>query len=90
VARRKRPLKAGEARPAETTDKTIRIVWFDGRPYGVTNEPPSGVANGPYWYIRLEEGWHPLFERASGDREGWSDVERRVLDWLAERGRPAG
>lgn len=64
------------------TDPTMRIVWFNGKPYGVSNTPFGPSEPATDWHVLMPSGWLPLFPYRKD--EGWSIVEQRVLDWLTQ------
>ena len=66
------------------TDPTMRIVWFRGKPYGVSNAPFGPSQPPTAWHILMPSGWMPLFPYSAGD--DWSQIEQRVLDWLDRGG----
>jgi hypothetical protein len=74
-----------------TTDPTMHIVWFNGRPYPVSSHP-SGVDDpGTHWHVQTPDGeWHPIMRRSPGtndDASAWSDVMVVAQSWLADRDR---
>ena len=67
-----------------TTDPTMRIVWYLGKPYGISSRPFGPWEPATEWHVLMPSGWLPLFPYRDGD--DWSAIERRVLDWLATGG----
>jgi len=65
------------------TDPTMRIVWFRGKPYGISNTPFGPSEPPTDWHILMPSGWLPLFPYHEND--DWPGIEERILDWL-ERG----
>lgn len=70
-----------------TADRTMRILWYKGRPYGISNSPFGAAEPATHWYILLDGAWHQLFERVlmGPDADQWEEVEKRALDWLTAR-----
>ena len=70
-----------------TGDRTMRIVWYKGRPYGISNNPFGRSESRTHWYIQIDGEWHRLFERVlmGADANNWAEVEKRALDWLTAR-----
>jgi hypothetical protein len=67
------------------SDKTMRILWYKGRPYGISTAPFGPSSTTGQWYVLLVEGWEPLFPSTTSDQ--WPDIEQRALDWLESRER---
>jgi hypothetical protein len=83
--RRLFPLRYGNETQV-TTDPTMRIVWFGGRPFPVSSHPSGPEDPGTHWYVQTEDGeWHPVVER----RPSASDLSQRVVEavtaWLEVR-----
>jgi hypothetical protein len=63
-----------------TVDPTMRIIWYGGKPYGISSAP-FGTSEPPTeWHILMPSGWLPLFPYRPTDE--WPRIERQVLDWL--------
>lgn len=65
-----------------TSDPTMRIVWYQGHAYGVSNSPPGEPTAG-FWYVLTGGEWQRLFPNADADE--WEQIEPRVLRWLEQR-----
>ena len=66
------------------SDPTMRIVWYLGKPYGISSRPFGPSEPATEWHVLMPSDWLPLFPYRDGD--DWSAIERRVLDWLATGG----
>lgn len=62
------------------TEPTMRIVWHEGKPYGISSTPFGPSEPATEWHILMPSGWLPLFPYSQ--RDDWATVEQRVLDWL--------
>lgn len=69
-----------------TTDPTMRIVWFGGRPFRVSSMPTGAEDAGTHWYVQTEDGeWHPVAERGQGGTNVSQRVVEAVTAWLEVR-----
>lgn len=71
-----------------TTDPTMRVVWFDGRPFPVSSHPQGLGDPGTHWHVQTADGeWHAVLPRRVGDAEGdkWRGVLAGIVTWLAHR-----
>ena len=68
-----------------TTDPTMRVVWFDGRPFPVSSHPRGLDDPGTHWHVQTPDGeWHSVRPRRPGDAEGdgWRGVTAGIATWL--------
>src|SRR3954464_5691820 len=63
-----------------STDPTMRIVWYQGKPYAVSSTPFGPSEPATDWHVLMPSGWLPLIPYRPGD--DWQSVERRIFDWL--------
>ena len=49
-----------------TTDPTMRIVWYLGKPYGISSKPFGPTAPATEWQVLMPSGWLPLFPYRDG------------------------
>ena len=70
-------------------DPTVRIVWFRGRAYPISNAPGDTEA-GRTWHVFVDGRWEPVLEGADKemDSAAWRELEARVVDWLDTRTTP--
>ena len=70
-----------------TKDPTVRIAWFRGQAYPISNAP-IGQAPSNTWYVFADGRWHELFEQTPKelDSAAWRALEERVIQWLEARG----
>jgi hypothetical protein len=71
------------------TEPTMRIVWYEGHAYPVSNSPPGKEGRGKYWYVLVEGDWQRLFACPSEapSAGSWERIRDRVLEWLGKRER---
>ena len=68
-----------------TTNPTMRVVWFDGRPFPVSSHPRGLADPGTHWHVQTPDGdWHAVRSRRAGETkdEEWLNVITAVLAWL--------
>ena len=66
-----------------TRNPSVRIVWYEGKAYPVSNTSPSFHTD-TGWYVLLPDGWYQVAECGAPDVDtAWEDVESCVLEWLA-------